>query len=43
VSLQHLAWVVLSLWQISPGGWGPYALAVVVLAAGSEDPGDPIR
>jgi hypothetical protein len=43
VSLQYLAWAVLSLWQIGPSGWGTYAPAVVVLAAGNEYPGDPLR
>jgi hypothetical protein len=36
VSLQYLAWAVLSLWQIGPAGWSTYAPAVVVLAAATR-------
>ena len=43
MSLQNLAWAVLSVWQIGPASWRKYASAVVVLAAGSEYPGDPLR
>ena len=43
MSLQYLAWAVLSLWRFGPASWRTYAPAVVVLAAGSEDPGNPLR
>ena len=36
MSLQYLAWAVLSLWQIDPAGWSTYAPAVVVLAAATR-------
>ena len=41
VSLQYLAWAVLSVWQFGPASWRKYAPAVVVLAAGSETQGTP--
>ena len=41
--MQYLAWLVLNLWRIGTAGCETYAAAVVVLDAGSEDGGDPLR
>ena len=43
MSLKHLAWAMLGLWQIGTVGWETYASAIVVLAAGSKDRGAPLR